>query len=284
MSKNKGKLLIGYDVESGSDGLPDGLSKPGATKLFLESMVKLHSETGTSATIFVTGQTLEQNADAFRNIRDCQFLDFQQHTYSHKCLKPLMFIENDVPVIGTPGMTLDEIQQEISKTNQLIQDILGRTCIGITGPAGYFQGLCDRPDILKVLYDEGIRFTRTWGRTERGYFNFTKHGGEEWTEPFLLNGSGFPDILEFPFQGNDYNIRKEIGWDNKDTYRAWFKKQIDIASAEDKTWSYAIHDHSAIRDDLEMSLVRELVEYALQKELEIISYLTQYQQIKEKEI
>ena len=39
-------------------------------------------------------------------------------------------------------------------------------CIGLTGPWCYYRGLRDRLDILQVLWEEGLRFTRADGRNE----------------------------------------------------------------------------------------------------------------------
>ena len=55
------------------------------------------------------------------------------------------------------------------KTSALLAEHLGVQCIGLTGPWCYYRGLRDRPDILQVLWEEGIRFTRTDGRNERDW-------------------------------------------------------------------------------------------------------------------
>ncbi len=278
MSKGRGRLLIGYDVECGSTGLPDGLCEVDTTRRFLDAALKVHTDTNCAATIFLTGQCLERNTEAFRETVASGLFDIQQHTYSHQCLKPLMFrsVPHGVPVIGTPGLTAEQLHLEVSKTNRLIRDILGRECIGITGPAGYSLGLCDRPDLLKVLHEEGMRFIRTWGRNEAGYFSFTDKGDRHWIEPFWLDGSGFPDMLEFPFQGNDYNVRREIGWEKIDEYRGWFERQLEETSSQNRTWSYAIHDHSGLRGDPELHLIRELIERAQSLGIELCDYATEY--------
>src|SRR5215212_5052451 len=48
----------------------------------------------------------------------------------------------------------------------LRQGRAGRPCIGLTGPWCYYRGLRDRLDILQVLWEEGLRFTRADGRNE----------------------------------------------------------------------------------------------------------------------
>ena len=272
-----GTLLIGYDVEFGSDDLPPDLGPPDATAIFLRAAERLHREMDAPATLFVVGQTLEQNAEAFRRAAELGLFDFQQHTYSHRGLKAFWQIRDGehVPTDVSPGMSLEEIKQEVSKTNALLKDILGVTCLGLTHPAGCHLGLCDRPDILAVLHDEGIRFVRSWGRDGRGRFYLAPGACQEKIQPFWYPGD-FGDILEFPIHGNDYNVRKEMGWDDDAGYRDWTRQQIDDAAERDLVWSYAIHDHSSIRNDPDLSLIRELIQHARDRGVAIRSYRQEY--------
>ncbi len=278
-----GVLLIGYDVEFGSDDVPPGLGPSDATEAFLLAALSVHRETGTSATLFVTGQTLAKNAAAFQDAAGEGVFDFQQHTYSHRGLKALWAISEGehVPAWCTPGMSLDQIKDEVSKTNGLLRDLLGVECIGLTAPTGCHLGLFDRPDILSVLHSEGIRFVRSWGRDHRGRFYLTPGACQEKVQPFWYEPAGFGDVLEFPMHGNDYNVRNEMGWDDAPGYLAWTKRQVDHAAERDIVWSYAIHDHSAIRDDPEMSLVREMVGYALDRGLTVHDYHEAYTTLKD---
>ena len=278
-----GTLLIGYDVEFGSDDLPSELGPPDATARFLEATARVHAETTTSATMFVTGQTLEQNATAFQEMAGERVFDFQQHTYSHRTLKASWGIPEGrhVPTWCVAGMSLTEIREEVSKTNRLLEEILDVTCIGLTAPTGCHMGLYDRPDILAVLHDEGMRLLRTWGRDNRGAFYLAPGACQAKIQPFWYEAPGFGDMLEFPIHGNDYNVRKEMGWEDADGYLAWTRQQIDDVAARDVVWSYAIHDHSAIRDDPEMALVQNMIEYALDKGVTVRTYGEEYELTRE---
>jgi len=273
-----GQLLIGYDVEFDSDDLPLDLGAPDSTARFLETAVNVHSQTNTPATMFVTGQTLERNAEAFRAAATAHPFDFQQHTYSHRSIKALWGIPDDaeVPSWCTEGMSLDEIRSEVSRTNRLLKDVLDVDCIGLTAPAGCHLGLCDRADIRRVLYDEGIRFVRTWGRDHKGRFYLAPGACQEEVAPFWYPQAGHGDLLEFPIHGNDYNVRNQMGWDDAAGYLAWTQRQLDDAAERDVVWSYAIHDHSAVRGDPEMSLVREMIEHALERGVAILDYHEAY--------
>ena len=55
------------------------------------------------------------------------------------------------------GGSLAQIAEEVTRTQWLFRELLDVECIGLTGPCGYYRGLQDRPDILRVLYAAGIR-------------------------------------------------------------------------------------------------------------------------------
>lgn len=152
-------LLIGYDVE---------LTSAEVNRNFLEKVTEIHSCFNAPCTLFITGQALENNVRFFQEAKKSNIFDFQQHTYSHLPLKTTSYINRYGEVCVAKGGSLEKIQKEVSITNQLLKEILDVECIGLTGPYTYYQGLCDRRDILRVLYDLGIRFTRTFGRNIDG--------------------------------------------------------------------------------------------------------------------
>lgn len=55
------------------------------------------------------------------------------------------------------GGNLPQIEEEVEKTKELLKKYLNVECIGLRGPWGYYRGLSDRPDILEILYNLGIR-------------------------------------------------------------------------------------------------------------------------------
>ena len=91
------------------------------------------------------------------------------------------------------GGSLKVIRKEVKMANNSLKKYLDVTCQGIRGPYGYYRGLSDRPHILLILHEEGIRFTSTYLRNE-----------DDWqpvpleAQPFWYGLQGFPDMLEIP--------------------------------------------------------------------------------------
>ena len=154
MPITQGSIVFGYDVESASD----------ATGGFLQGAQKLHRKHDVPWAIYLTGQTLLSRVEDVRAGRDDPLLSIGQHTFNHILLKSIYMRPDDgKPIHGhSPnffhqGGTLERIQEEIKSTQALIADLLEIECQGLTGPWGYHRSLVDRPDILKLLSDNGIR-------------------------------------------------------------------------------------------------------------------------------
>lgn len=264
-------LLIGYDVERQGPDFSE-------TKQFLKVAPKLHQELNAPCTFFVCGKTLEGNIEEFQEVKkNYSLIDFQQHTYSHILLKTVV-METEKGTEVYKGGTLEQVEEEVRRTNELLKKYLDIDCIGLTGPYGYYRGLSDRPDILEVLHHLGIRFTRTYARNEKDYQPVSFE-----VQPFWYQPQGFPDILEFPVCGwQDVYLRGKYGWENIERYLNYIKKDLDYIVAHNLTWCYAQHDWSSIREDPEMKMTRKFIEYALSKGVELISYKDYYLKQKEK--
>jgi len=261
-------LLIGYDVE-----VCDPASE--VTKTFMRIAPPLHSELGASCSFFICGKTLENNVRELQQVKEKwgQFIDFEQHTYSHLLLKTVV-IDNGKNLKVIKGGTLEEIRWEVERTSELLQRYLGVACLGLTGPWGYYRGLMDRPDVLEILYLLGIRFTRTYARNERDYQPVSFE-----VQPFWYELQGFPEILECPVQWwQDCIWRNLYGWRNKKEYLKQLKGNIDYIVEHNLVWGYVQHDWSSIKEDPEMTIIRELVEYALDRNVRIMSYYDYYQE------
>jgi len=255
-------LLIGYDVESQDSEI---------TKVFLKKVKEVHKIFKVPCTIFLVGKTLEKNIDYCQDLSENKLFDFQQHTYSHVLLKTVvMEIEGKVEVIK--GGSLPQIEEETKKTKELLKKYLNIECIGLRGPWGYYRGLSDRPDILEVLHNLGIRFTSTYGRNERDFQPVDFR-----VQPFWYGPQGFSDILELPMQGwIDVYLRDKYGWANIDSYLKHIKRDLDYIFQRNLVWGYCQHDWSSIKNDSEMTMTREIIEYALKKGIKIISYQGYY--------
>jgi len=259
-------LLIGYDVEHMD-------ANSGITHKFLEVAPKLHRELEAPCTFFVCGRTLEANLNRFKKVfaEYSDMIDFQQHTYSHVLLKTV-FRENQDGVTVFKGGTLEKIREEVAKSSALLKGALEIDCIGITGPYGYYRGLADRPDILDILHELGIRFTRTYARNEQDWQPVPFE-----IQPFWYQAQGFPDIFEFPVQGwQDCILRGKLGWKDRDGYLNYLKSSLEYIAEHNLVWGYATHDWSSITEDSEMWITRNMIEYAQKLGIKLTNYAQYY--------
>lgn len=252
-------LLIGYDVEETS---------PEVNKNFLEKITEIHSSLNAPCTLFITGQALESNVRLFQKVKKkSNIFDFQQHTYSHLPLKTTPYTNRYGETRVAKGGSLEKIQQEVSRTNQLLKEILNIGCIGLTAPYAYYQGLCDRRDILEVLYELGIRFTRTYGRNIDGSVPLSLN-----VQPFWYKEQGFGQILEFPI----------TGWRGEyyTGYLENLKSNLDYVLKHNLVWCFLQHNYSheqfAIKDP-DLKIIEEILTCAVQKKITVCSYKQYYQ-------
>lgn len=260
-----GTFLIGYDVEwRGDDEV---------TPLFLEQARSLHNRLGLPATLFIVGQTLERWIPQFQAIAQDPLFDLQQHTYSHQLLKTVS-IDDGQSIRVVRGVSPEATRQEVRKTTELLRTTLDVDCIGLTGPWCYYRGLRDRPDILQVLWEEGIRFTRTDGRNQHDW-----HPVAIDLQPYWYEHTGYPDVLEIPIHAwHDCVIRDEVlGWDDLDGYVDSVKPYISRAAAEDKVVSLCQHDWSSIRADPEMTATERILRSAQDAGLHCMTYRAYYE-------
>jgi hypothetical protein len=260
-------MLIGYDVESPEDEV---------TTAFLKRASMLHTSLGVPATLFIRGQNLERNPAAFEAVAANPLLELQQHTYSHILLKTVCQRDEEGVTVFRSG-TLEEIKADVARASALLREHLGIECIGLTGPYTYYRGLSDRPDILEILWELGIRYTRAFGRNEQDWMPVPLSWQPFWYEP-----QGFPGMLEVMTHGwHDCLLRPLCGWTDLEGYLAMVKPLIEQAAAEDWVFSHCAHDHSSIREDPEMTIMARLLEHAQAKGVTIISYGQYYEKRKE---
>lgn len=272
-------LLMSYDVERilGVNPPDDFAMKlvghvfdKDITATFLERAYQTYSELNVPMTMFITGMTLEENVNRFdRFLGDSKF-DIQQHSYSHVPFKTIVEERDDEAKtrVFREGATLERIEEEVDKTNQLFEKHLGIKCIGITCPFAYYRGLSDRPDVLRLLYKLGIRFLRSYGRNEKDYQPVFLD-----VQPFLYDLQGLPDMLEIPICAwHDVGWKTKYGWNNTGKFIEYLKTQIDLIAEKDLTWSFLQHDWSSMEDDRGMNITREVVAYAQEKGVELLTH------------
>ena len=254
-------FLIGYDVESRDVAV---------TRQFIATARRVHEELSAPCSFFVVGRTLRLNPNDFGSLVGHPLFDLQQHTDTHVLLKTV-YQENAAGVTVFRGGSLEEVREDVTAAQRTFEELLRFRPIGLTGPYNYYRGLCDRPDLVQIVYDAGIRFLRTWGRDEHDW------QPTPFFEPFPLKALGFPDVWEYGIHGwQDCILRQNLGWTNLDAYFTRFREDVDRVVAADGTFSYCQHDWSSIREDPEMVLTRRILTYAQDRGMRVVNYATHY--------
>jgi len=232
-----GTILMGYDVESASPN-SDG---------FLAGAQILHAKHQVPWSIYLTGQTVENQTASILAVRDSPLLTICQHTYSHMLLKSIYMepgdgkpVHDQSPNFFAKGGSLEEVREEITKTQEIIRNLLDVECCGMTSPWAYYRGLVNNPEILQILQDNGIKWIRSDGRDYRDCqpTPFTR-------QPFFYTDQGFGDILELGIQG----YQDDFYWERFDdrqygeTYNDYLAAMIKKVAAEDLVWNVCSHDH-----------------------------------------
>jgi hypothetical protein len=255
-----GRIVFGVDVETASEDAT-GFARYGAA---------LFRELGIPVTWFLTGKTLQRYPDAFREVEAAGGIELQAHTYDHILLKTvLMKVPKGKTIHGSTGWfffrggSLDEIDADLARCQDVFERVLGRRATGLTGPWGYYRGLGDRPDLLELVDRHGFRMLRTFARNE--------HDAQpvplEW-QPFFYTVQGFPHILELLVHDYQDDFYWEAFEDRREgeSYADRLKSVARRVAGEDLTWSLCSHDHAcATREgfDKKGRWFKEIAEYAL---------------------
>ena len=122
----------------------------------------------------------------------------------------------------------------------VIEELLQVDCHGLTGPWGYCRGLVDRPDLLQILRDNGIRWIRTNARDHRDCqpTPFSE-------QPFFYADQGFPEILELGIQGYQDHFYWERFDDRShgESYQDYLFAMVDETARNGWLWNLCSHDH-----------------------------------------
>lgn len=266
-------ILIGYDTEFHAIGenlargggmsfyheLPDDTTEQG-----LRIISENHRELDVRGTLFVCGRTLVHNVEVLKRARDTGLFDIQQHTYSHSLFKQDEW-EGGIFRASPP----EALHHELAATSGLIANHLDLECIGLRTPHGYYKGLSDRPDMLSLLEDTGIKFVSSWGRnSENG--NPTPFE----TQPFWYEEQGFPHILELPFQyWLDGFWFEQYGRDRGAEFLEVLKAGVDEIAENDQVYGACFHEWAMLLYNEEGTRwARGMMEYALERGVEVTSY------------
>ena len=272
-------MLMGYDTEYHAIG--ENLARGGgesfysslpddATEAGLDIITTNHEALGVTGTLFVCGRTLLHCLPALKKAARSPVLDIQQHTYSH------ILFKNDTWRGGLfPQSPAEALYHELGATSALLKEHLDIDCIGLRTPHGYYLGLSDRPDRLRMLADVGIEFVSSWGRNSE-HDNPTPLD----IQPFWYEEQGFPDILELPFQHwLDGFWFEEYGIDRGAEFLEVLKEGVDEIVEKDLVYGACFHEWAMVRyNEAGTGWARGVIEYALERGVEVMSYTDYYNQ------
>jgi peptidoglycan/xylan/chitin deacetylase (PgdA/CDA1 family) len=274
-------LLIGYDTESAAVG--EGLARfigpdvpqyrcalePETTRRGVGLLQRLHEELEAPCTFFVCGRTLLHALDAIEPLAGSDLFDIQQHTFSHVVFRDVYYR----PIGGDGEAVLEEtphvaIREELAFTADLIRRYLGRECVGLRTPFGYYRGLLGRPDLMDLIQSTGHHYVTSWGRNEQN------GNPTPFVQPFAYAEDGYPDLLEIPFQFWLDGIWFDAhGYGEGRTFRTALEGAIDEVADRDLVFATAFHEWCAVEANEEgTGWIRGLIEHARRREVEIMTY------------
>ena len=292
-------MLFGYDVEVCDPAEAE------VTRQFLRIADRIHKETGAPCTLFVCGRTLENSPDAFRELQQDARYDFQSHMYAHSLIRPdVQWHEGrhvGDPHLGRVSITraasLEQVRAELARTKELLAEILGTQNLGLRAPTGSYMGLLDRPEVLDILWELGMRYVSSYHLHVQDFrhWKLAPVEPQDIIQPFwygrvnqqrgyhLADGesdlpSHLPDILEFPLLGAAIDcVWKDVyGYDAYDEYLKAVKLMIDVIARQNLVLTYVQHDRSSIRGDPTMAYTRAIIEYAQEKGVQLTTHTAYY--------
>ena len=272
------KMLIGYDVESCAIGESLSRIKDPANQLYqamdsasieegCRRILSLHRDLGVAGTVFACGKTVLHALPTFEKLVDEELIDIQQHTYSHVLFKEDVQLGATFPASPTPALRF-----EVRMASTVLREYLGIECIGLRTPHGYAFGLSDRPDLVEVIRSEGIRFVSSWARDPEG-----NSPAPLTNQPHWYGGCG---VLETPFQHwMDVAWFELEGLTSFDEFTKVLREAVDWIVDNEAVYGTCFHDWGLLRYQSEESgWLRNLVEYALESGVEVMSYTDYYRQ------
>jgi peptidoglycan/xylan/chitin deacetylase (PgdA/CDA1 family) len=280
-------ILMGYDTESAAVG--EGLARfigpdfpqyepalhAESCVRGLEVMRRVHEEEGAPATLFVCGRTLVHAAEAVQGAHASGLFDVQSHTYSHVIFRDVEYEPSPGVKAVIPASPPVALAAELEATSDLIGRLIGSEVVGLRTPFGFYRGLRDRPDLLALLRDNGIRYVSSWIRNE--------HNGNPtpWIEPFVYEEEGYADILEIPAQFWIDGIWFDThGWGNGTAFREALEAVVDEVAERDLVYGACFHDWAVLAGlEEETGWIRGLLRRARERGVEVLTYTEYWRRI-----
>lgn len=133
------RLVVAYDAEL-----------PGECLAAARGLVALHERLGIPATWFVVGRLLEDEPD-WRPLLDSPLFEVASHTYSHALLRPCRS--------GDPAIPDAERAKELLRGRLVLEDALGRPCLGVRPANGYPTPLDGDQGLIAQVIAAGFQYT-----------------------------------------------------------------------------------------------------------------------------
>ena len=233
-----GTILVCYDVETASQN----------SLGFFEGATRMHEKLDVPCTMFLTGTTMDFCGDACRAAGRHPLISLGQHTYSHVLLKTVYMQPGDgkpcshadAETFCIEGGDLETIRSDVLRAQQLYEELFGQACRGLTAPWGAYRGLLDRPDILRILDEIGLKWVRSYARDCRDCQPTPFD-----VQPFFYADQGLAEFMEIPVQG----YQDDFYWDRFDDraqgpdYADYLLWAVDYVIANDLVWTVNSHDH-----------------------------------------
>jgi len=268
-----GTVLLGIDVETANE----------CSSEYAKHGLELFHQLGIPVTFFLTGQVIDLHPEVWAEAEKDELIHLEAHTYNHILLKTVCMkippgkeIHDSRDYFLREGASPEQIEEDLSRCVKSFTDVIGRPPVGLTGPWGYYRGLQDRPDLLKIVAQKGFKFVRMFARDE--------WDGQpvplKW-QPFFYAPQGCPDILECMI--HDY--QDEFYWDiftsprSRRDYIGHLKLLTDIVVMSDCVWSAASHDHRCdTKEGFEQrtNCLKEWIKYAKDCGVRFLSYQEYY--------
>lgn len=280
-------LLLGFDTESeyaahASNSLKSGVRKKWLVESLsaVEAISRILKKHRAPATFFLLGCLLDIAGREYQNLlRDNEMFNVESHTYSHLRIKP------------PNAISLTKLQEEIKQTKKLIKEYFHTDSIGLRAPGNFFKGLQGYPDILKVIWDNGIRFLGSDGQGPSD-----KPMPASFAQPYWYKAEGFPYLLELPITGwHDTFLlgrvllpwSKQVGFPDGqildalprtvDEQISVYRREFQFAIDHDMIYSPGLHPWSIYRFDPKLGFLRFLLEMAEREKVPVSNFKKYYE-------
>ncbi len=236
----------------------------------LPPLIHLHRKYEIPATFFVVGRLLEQDGPKYRELLDDPLFDIQTHTYSHQMLK-------DSRPHG-PAVSLEEMEIEVGRGKQLVEDVFEREVIGLRPGCGFENGFTGAPERLEIIRRHGLKYVSAdlrgpldaipasmkpaYTYEADGYGDIWEIPGHGWHDNVLKGATGhitfFPPIYEFAMPPKNPETVVDIFAQEGRWIEHAVELGLDFVSLVQHPWSLCSFDEKISTIDLLLVRAQQL--------------------------